>query len=187
MLNFSQRFGGGFPKWFALLFCLVLCCLVQTDCAVRKRMLPLREPVEFDKEDYRLIWPLPIVTTARFTSTYGRRKDPITGMSDFHTGIDIDGEKGTPVHASGAGKVVFNGWRRGYGLLLIIDHGNGLTTYYGHCSRLFVNRGDKVNRGQIVALMGDTGRTTGSHLHFETRKHGYPFDPCLLLPKLKKM
>ncbi len=68
---------------------------------------------------------------------------------------------------------------------MTIDHGRGLTTYYAHCSHLLARTGERVNRGQVVALMGKTGRVTGSHLHFETRKHGRPFDPFLLLPKLR--
>lgn len=141
---------------------------------------------ELDSEDYRLVWPLPIITTARFTSTFGRRTDPITGMQRFHTGVDLDGVTGEAVHAAGAGEVVFSGERSGYGLLMIIDHGRGLTTYYGHCSRLLCKRGVRVNRGDIIARIGSTGRSTGSHLHFEARKHGRSFDPVLLLPKLKK-
>jgi murein DD-endopeptidase MepM/ murein hydrolase activator NlpD len=166
---------------------LVLICLIISGCAARHTPLYLSRPVEFDKADYRLIWPLPIVTTARITSSFGKRKDPLTGMISFHTGVDLDGELGTAVHSSAKGRVVFGGQRQGYGLLLIIDHGNGLETYYGHCSRILCKRGDLVNRGQVVALMGATGRTSGNHLHFETRKHGQPFDPCQLLPKLKEI
>ncbi|MFC1544831.1 M23 family metallopeptidase, partial [Gemmatimonadota bacterium] len=131
--------------------------------------------------------PLPIVTTARITSTFGRRKDPITGMQRFHSGIDLDGETGDPVYAAGAGKVVFSGERSGYGKMIIIDHGHGLNTYYGHCSRLFTANGERVNRGAVIARIGSTGRSSGSHLHFETRKHGRQFDPLLTLPRLKKL
>ena len=83
--------------------------------------------------------------------------------------------------------VLPSGRRSGYGLLLIIDHSKGLTTYYGHCSRLLLQQGDRVSRGEVVALMGVSGRTTGSHLHFETRKHGRHFDPFLLMPELRKL
>ena len=142
---------------------------------------------DFVSQDYRLVWPLPISTTARVTSRFGRRTDPVSGRQSFHGGIDLDGETGNPIYAAGEGKVVFSGVRSGYGQLLIIDHGRGLNTYYGHCLRLLKNRGERVDRGMIVALIGSSGRTTGSHLHFETRKHGRPFDPSLLLPKLKKL
>lgn len=165
----------------------VLICLIISGCAARHTPLYVARQVEFDKVDYRLVWPLPIVTTARITSSFGKRKDPLTGMVSFHTGVDLDGELGTAVYSSGKGRVVFGGQRQGYGLLLIIDHGNGLETYYGHCARILCKRGDLVSRGQVVALMGATGRASGNHLHFETRKHGQPFDPCQLLPKLKEI
>jgi murein DD-endopeptidase MepM/ murein hydrolase activator NlpD len=142
---------------------------------------------DLDSEDYRLIWPLPIVTTARITSVFGRRRHPVTGMQRFHSGIDLDGRTGDPVYAAGAGKIVFSGEQSGYGRLIIIDHGRGLTTYYGHCSRLLRTRGEIVNRGAIIAQIGNTGQSTGSHLHFETRKHGRQFDPLLVLPKLEKL
>ena len=159
--------------------------VIFTGCALRKTIIQPSAREKFDEEDYRLIWPLPIETTARVTSYFGARKDPLSGMRNFHTGVDLDGEPGTPVHAAGAGEVVFSGVSGSFGRLLIVDHGKGLTTYYGHCSRLLRERGDKVNRGQVIALIGATGRTTGSHLHFEVRKHGRPFDPFSLLPSLR--
>jgi len=159
--------------------------VIFAGCAPRKTIIQPAAREKFDEEDYRLIWPLPIETTARVTSNFGARKDPLSGMRNFHTGVDLDGEPGTPVHAAGAGEVVFSGVSGSFGRLLIVDHGKGLTTYYGHCSRLLRERGDKVNRGQVIALIGATGRTTGPHLHFEVRKHGRPFDPFSLLPSLR--
>ena len=164
---------------------LVMMTVLTQGCARRISGPKLAVKIEFDETDRRLVWPLPIVSTARLTSRFGTRKDPMTGRKSFHTGVDLDGEVGTPVHAAGAGKVTFSGKRSGYGVLLTIDHGRGLTTYYAHCSHLLAPTGEWVNRGQVVALMGKTGRVTGSHLHFETRKHGRPFDPFLLLPKLR--
>ncbi|HLA39357.1 MAG TPA: M23 family metallopeptidase, partial [Candidatus Glassbacteria bacterium] len=113
--------------------------------------------------------------------------DPVSGMRSFHTGVDLDGETGTPIHAAGAGQVVYSGERAGYGLLIVIDHGRGLTTYYGHCARLLRKQANRVKRGEVIALIGASGRVTGSHLHFEIRKHGQPFDPLLILPKLKSI
>jgi len=156
-------------------------------CGILKTTPSAAGQVRFDKSDYRLVWPLPVVTTARITSYYGERTDPLNGMRSFHTGVDFDGEIGTPIHAAGAGKVIFSSRRSGYGLLIIIDHGNSLTSYYGHCSRLLLRQGEPVRRGQVIALMGVSGRTTGSHLHFETRKHGRHFDPFLLMPELRKL
>lgn len=182
-LKFGLRLGS---KYFLLAW-FVPVSVGLSGCGIGKTTPSVVRQVRFDKSDYRLIWPLPIITTARITSYYGDRKDPLDGMRTFHTGVDFDGEIGTPIHAAGAGKVIFSGRRSGYGLLLIIDHSKGLTTYYGHCSRLLLQRGDRVNRGQVIALMGASGRTTGSHLHFETRKHGRHFDPFLLMPKLRKL
>ena len=170
-----------FPAWFMLFSAGI------SGCGIVKTAPSAARQVKFDETDRRLVWPLPVVTTARMVSYYGERTDPLNGMQAFHTGVDLDGETGTPIHAAGAGRVSFSGRRSGYGLLLIIDHSNGLTTYYAHCSRLLLRQGDRVNRGQVIALMGNTGRTTGSHLHFETRKHGRHFDPFLLLPKLRKL
>ena len=182
-LKFGLRLGS---KYFLLAWFVQL-SVGLSGCGIGKTTPSVARQVRFDKSDCRLIWPLPIITTARITSYYGDRKDPLDGMRTFHTGVDFDGEIGTPIHAAGAGKVIFSGRRSGYGFLLIIDHSKGLTTYYGHCSRLLLQRGDRVNRGQVIALMGASGRTTGSHLHFETRKHGRHFDPFLLMPKLRKL
>ncbi|MFC1614331.1 M23 family metallopeptidase [Gemmatimonadota bacterium] len=163
----------------------VLTAMLILGCAGKVSRTKIAEKIDFDEQDRRLVWPLQVVSTSRLTSRFGSRKDPLSGRKDFHTGVDLDGDIGNPIHAAGAGKVVFGGKRGGYGVLLIIDHGRGLTTYYGHCSQLLVRTGDKVRRGQVVALIGKSGRVTGSHLHFETRKHGRPFDPFLLLPKLR--
>jgi len=182
-LKFGLRLGSK----YLLLAWFVPVSVGLSGCGIGKTAPSVARQVRFDKSDYRLIWPLPIITTARITSYYGDRKDPLDGMRTFHTGVDFDGEIGTPIHAAGVGKVIFSGRRSGYGHLLIIDHSKGLTTYYGHCSRLFLQRGDRVKRGQVIALMGASGRTTGSHLHFETRKHGRHFDPFLLMPKLRKL
>ncbi len=182
-LKFGLRLGSK----YLLLAWFVPVSVGLSGCGIGKTAPSVARQVRFDKSDYRLIWPLPIITTARITSYYGDRKDPLDGMRTFHTGVDFDGEIGTPIHAAGAGKVIFSGRRSGYGRLLIIDHSKGLTTYYGHCSRLLLLRGDRVKRGQVIALMGASGRTTGSHLHFETRKHGRHFDPFLLMPKLRKL
>ncbi|MBN2289145.1 MAG: M23 family metallopeptidase [Candidatus Glassbacteria bacterium] len=181
----------GVPGWCRVCFgvrvvlLIALAVFIIDGCAGRVPRQKAAEKIVFDEPDRRLVWPLPIVSTARLTSRFGSRTDPLTARKDFHTGVDLDGEVGTPVHASGAGKVTFSGNRSGYGVLLTIDHGHGLTTYYAHCSELLVKTGDRVRRGQVVALMGKSGRVTGSHLHFETRKHGRPFDPFVLLPKLR--
>lgn len=155
-------------------------------CAPRTLTIPAAPAPRFDPADYRLVWPLPLTGDAVVTSRYGRRNDPLNGRTGFHTGVDLEGPERSPVHAAGAGRVSYAAWRRGYGLLLVLDHGRGVESWYGHCSRLLAAPGQRVNRGQVVALMGSTGRSSGCHLHFELRRHGRHFDPFLLLPRLRE-
>jgi len=117
------------------------------------------------------------VATGRLTSTFGLRTDPIEGGTRIHAGIDIAGRLGTPVRASADGVVSFAGSAGGYGSLVRLDHGGGLQSRYGHLSRIFASAGESVRRGDVIGLMGSTGHSTGSHLHFEVRLHGRPLDP----------
>lgn len=109
------------------------------------------------------------------TSRYGQR------WGRLHTGIDIAASTGSPIYAADGGTVIFSGWESGYGYLVKIDHKNGYVTYYGHASKLLVKVGDKVYKGQKIALVGSTGNTTGPHLHFEVRKDGVPVNPASYL------
>ena len=102
---------------------------------------------------------------------------PIRGTYALHSGIDIPGPAGAPIAASAPGVVRFAGWSGGYGNLVTIDHGNGMETRYGHLSRLAVGAGARVAAGQRIGLMGSTGLSTGSHLHFEVRANGRATDP----------
>lgn len=111
------------------------------------------------------------------TSLFGSRISPITGTSKFHEGLDIAAPIGTPVYASADGVASFSGQKGGYGNALVIDHGYGLTTLYGHASALLVKQGQKVKRGQLIALVGSTGSSTGPHLHYEVHVDGIPTDP----------
>jgi murein DD-endopeptidase MepM/ murein hydrolase activator NlpD len=112
------------------------------------------------------------------TSSYsGRRFHPISKKFKRHTGIDYSAPRGTPIFATAAGTVEFSGWRGGYGKLVIIRHPNGYRTYYGHCSRLLVNKGTYVNQGQTIAGVGRTGNATGPHVHYEVRIKGKPVNP----------
>jgi len=95
----------------------------------------------------------------------------------MHTGIDLRGEKGEPVHATAAGKVTHAGWEGGYGKMVEIDHGGGLATRYGHLSEISVKVGQTVRSGQTVGLIGSTGRSTGPHLHYETRVNNEAVNP----------
>ena len=113
-------------------------------------------------------------------SDYGRRADPLTGEPAQHQGIDIAGAAGTAVTAAAAGVVSAAGWRQGYGTVVEINHGNGMVTRYAHAQRSLVQVGEAVRRGQAVALLGDSGRSTGPHLHFEVLRDGRPVDPLAL-------
>lgn len=116
-------------------------------------------------------------TLPRLSSHYGYRTDPIEGGRRLHGGIDIPGPIGSAVYAAAAGRVSFAGWRGGYGEMVEIDHGNGLATRYAHLSHSLVRPGMRVEQGERIALMGATGRATGSHLHFEVRSDGRALDP----------
>lgn len=114
-------------------------------------------------------------------SGFGFRTDPITGRPALHTGLDFSAEPGTPIAAAAGGMVTSAGWHPQYGNLLEIDHGNGLTTRYAHTQRILVKVGDLIKRGQQVALVGNTGRSTGPHLHFEVLVDGVMQDPAKFL------
>lgn len=126
------------------------------------RSVPLRKPLVGDLE---------------VTSSFGVRKDPFLGAPAMHTGLDLRGAYGKPVHATADGKVVTAGWDGGYGNLVEIDHGNGLITRFGHLSQINVKVGQSVQIGQVIGRIGSTGRSTGPHLHYETRINDEPVDP----------
>jgi murein DD-endopeptidase MepM/ murein hydrolase activator NlpD len=111
------------------------------------------------------------------SSAYGLRHDPFTGQLARHAGLDIPAPRGTPILASGGGRVVSAGYRGAYGQTVVIDHGNGLSTLYGHASKLLVRVGDVVMPQQEIALVGSTGRSSGPHLHFEVIRDGRRVDP----------
>lgn len=108
---------------------------------------------------------------------FGHRSDPFTGMNDYHPGIDISAPKGTKVIASADGLVVFAGRRLGYGKLVNVEHGFGISTRYGHLDRYVVKKGQRVKKGDIIGYVGTTGRATGSHLHYEVRLRNQPLNP----------
>ena len=122
-----------------------------------------------------LEWPSP--ATTNITSPYGTRFHPIQKRNKMHTGIDIGAGHGTPIIAAEQGTVLLAGWNSGYGNCVVIDHGGGLQTLYGHCSVVMVQAGQTVTRGQKIALVGSTGNSTGPHLHFEVLKNGSYTNP----------
>jgi murein DD-endopeptidase MepM/ murein hydrolase activator NlpD len=119
----------------------------------------------------------PVVGEVEFTSGFGVRSDPFLGRPAMHTGLDFRAQSGDPVRATANGKVVSSGWSGGYGRMVEIDHGNGLSTRYGHLSEINVKNGDIVKIGQVIGEVGSTGRSTGPHLHYETRIDGDAVDP----------
>jgi murein DD-endopeptidase MepM/ murein hydrolase activator NlpD len=119
----------------------------------------------------------PVVGEVEFTSGFGIRSDPFLGRPAMHTGLDFRAATGDPVRATANGKVASSGWAGGYGRMVEIDHGNGLSTRYGHLSEINVKVGDQIKIGQVIGAVGSTGRSTGPHLHYETRIDGEAVDP----------
>ncbi len=128
-------------------------------------------------EKYFETVPTLVPANGEFNNGFGYRRDPFTGRKTFHEGIDISADKGTGIKASASGKVTLAGRYGGYGLAVIIDHGRGLSTLYGHTSKLLVKEGQTVKKGDIIAKVGSTGRSTGPHLHFEVRLYDTPVNP----------
>jgi murein DD-endopeptidase MepM/ murein hydrolase activator NlpD len=119
----------------------------------------------------------PVIGEVEFTSGFGIRNDPFLGHPAMHTGLDFRAAMGDPVRATANGKVASAGWAGGYGRMVEIDHGNGLSTRYGHLSEIGVKVGDQIKIGQVIGAVGSTGRSTGPHLHYETRIDGEAVDP----------
>ncbi len=117
-------------------------------------------------------------SNASTSSSFGWRMHPVLGYRRFHSGMDFAASYGSTIRAADSGTVIFAGWYGGYGRAVIIDHGKGITTLYGHSSELYVADGQAVERGQAIAAVGSTGLSTGPHLHFEVRRNGTPVDPA---------
>lgn len=156
---------------------------IQTRLAIQEKELDeLLAQVNNNKAYFRSIpnqWP----TQGDISSEFGYRRSPFGGSgSSFHEGIDIANNSGVTVVAAADGTVIFAGWKGAYGKMLEIDHGYGFKTIYGHNSALLVEEGDKVKKGEEIARMGNTGRSTGPHLHFVVKKDGESQDPQIYLP-----
>jgi murein DD-endopeptidase MepM/ murein hydrolase activator NlpD len=144
----------------------------------RERQLRLLDEVSSQSrlEEERYVEGRPI-TWGWLSSRYGYRSDPFTGKRAWHAGVDLAGKDGSDIIATAGGVVTYAGERHGYGNLVEVDHGDGLVTRYAHCKTLKVEVGDLVQKGQVLALMGSTGRSTGPHVHFEVLRHGKTENP----------
>jgi len=134
---------------------------------------PLRPHVAEARTPFGFMWP----SRGAITSGFGLRRHPVWGIMHVHTGVDIAAVWGSPVLAASDGRVIYAGWFGGYGRIVVIDHGQGISTLYGHLSQSLVPSGDEVHRGQVIARVGNTGFSTGPHIHFEIRINGTPVDP----------
>ena len=134
---------------------------------------------QLDAEHIPMIWP----HSGKINNEFGFRRNPFGGRAyEFHPGMDIDGERGESVLAPASGTVIKAGYNGGYGNMIEIDHGNGLTTRYGHLSKIDVAIGDTVTRGETIGQIGSTGRSTGPHLHYELRLNDKSVNPRHVLP-----
>lgn len=151
---------------------------LQSQLASREQQLGVLENMILTRELNKQVYPEGRPVQQGFISSYfGQRADPFTGYSAVHKGIDFAGPEGTKVSSVAAGLVTFAGDRPGFGQMVEINHGNGLSTRYCHNEKLLVKQGDMVRKGQDVSLMGSTGHSTGPHLHFEVLKNGAQVDP----------
>jgi murein DD-endopeptidase MepM/ murein hydrolase activator NlpD len=132
--------------------------------------------------EYLLNYPtLMPITGGTVTSGFGWRRDPINGGNAFHEGVDIPAPSGTPILAAGGGTVIYSGWRGGYGNVVFLCHGGGITTRYAHNSQNNVEVGERVERGQAIAYVGSTGRSISTHLHYEVLIDGQHVDPMIFI------
>lgn len=140
-------------------------------------LLELAKTQEVRMENLPAIQPVLNKDLKRTASGYGMRIDPVYHVRRFHSGMDFSAPVGTDVFATGNAKVIFTGWKQGYGNTVELDHGFGYTTLYAHLYKAIVKKGQQVKRGDIIALVGNTGKSTGPHLHYEVRYQDKPVDP----------
>ncbi|MBR4283250.1 MAG: peptidoglycan DD-metalloendopeptidase family protein [Anaerotignum sp.] len=145
------------------------------DAAILRQMNASSSPARTYTGNGKFQWPVP--ASSRISSEYGYRTSPISGKREFHNGLDIPAPYGSAIVATEAGTVTYSGWMNGYGYTIIIDHGSGITSLYGHNSSLVAKKGAKVSKGQTVAKCGSTGWSTGNHCHFTISKGGSAVNP----------
>lgn len=142
-----------------------------------EEILELAKNQETRMENIPAIQPVLNKDLKRMASGYGWRVDPVYHIRRFHEGMDFSAPVGTDIYATGNGTVTYSGWKQGYGQTIEIDHGFGYATRYAHCHKLFARVGKKVRRGDVIALVGNTGKSTGPHVHYEVHYNGKPVDP----------
>ena len=153
--------------------------LIQSKAGYVEKELQAYEAIIKERSVIPSIWPV----KGSLESGFGGRRNPFGGSGyEYHEGQDIEAAIGTPVSAAASGKVVCAGTQNGYGLVVYIDHGNGLSTRYGHLSKINVAVGQDIKRGETLGLVGSTGRSTGPHLHYEVRINNEPVNPIGYLP-----
>jgi murein DD-endopeptidase MepM/ murein hydrolase activator NlpD len=152
--------------------------LLSQSRAIEERIRQLQNtPAGQQRYANKYTGSLGLPVAGRITSGFGYRIHPILRVRKLHTGVDIAAPTGTPIAASGPGTVIISGWMNAYGNTVVIDHGGGVSTLYGHCSKLLVSVGQQVQKGHTIGLVGSTGWSTGPHLHFEKRVNGTPVNP----------
>ncbi|MFZ4404246.1 MAG: M23 family metallopeptidase [Pseudobdellovibrionaceae bacterium] len=157
--------------------------VIRIDKAVKETQLKEQSVIDLWEslsERQSLLNATPNIKPARgwLTSRFGYRVSPFSGRTGFHAGLDIAASPGSPVYAPADGMVVFSSFDESYGKLVTIDHGFGVTTRFGHLSQSYVQPGQRVNKWDVIAAVGNTGRSTGPHLHYEVRVNGTPVDPA---------
>ncbi len=151
----------------------------QLNTDVRLEELKQQQLIQAFQGNHKLLAATPSIwpTEGWVTSPFGRRVSPFTGQPEMHTGVDITGKPGTPIKATAQGVIKFAGKDGGYGKTVVISHGAGLTTRYAHLQSIKVQEGDDVSRGTLIGELGNTGRSTGPHLHYEVQLNGVSVDP----------
>jgi len=143
-----------------------------------ENFVEVRQVIEVSRDRLNHIPTInPVLGSSHISSSFGRRRDPFTGEPAFHPGVDICAARGTPIRATADGTVEFVERSGGLGLTVVLGHGNGYETLYGHCDEVMVKTGQTVRRGDIIAAVGSTGRSTGPHVHYEVRANGSPVNP----------
>lgn len=151
---------------------------LAADMDKKAQSLSVMESLLMDRQLQAAVFPSGWPTDGGWMSSgFGLRADPFTGRKAYHEGVDIASRMGSPIKAMGGGVVSFAGEKEGYGYMVEINHGNGVSTRYAHSSELLVKVGDRVQKGQKIALVGSSGRSTGPHVHFEVLRDGHAVDP----------